>query len=281
MTSPRIVNTTQAAAWNGPEGENWADGSTTGRIDDGLVLPLLDAAGIAEGDRVLDIGCGTGDMTRLAAARAGRGRALGVDLSSPMVAHAGAIARAEGIANVDFVDGDAQAYPFDTGRFDIAISHFGIMFFDDPAAAFANVAQALRPGGRLAFVCPQAMERCDWYIAPLTALLGRPVTPDEAPSQMFSLAAPSTIAGTLGGAGFIDIKVEPMEAALRLGPDIDTTAGFYLGSGPVQAILERRPELTEARARESLAAALALYLGADGVRIPGAHWLVTARRSTL
>lgn len=281
---PRIANAAQAAAWNGPEGANWAEGSTTGAVDDGLVVPVIDASGIAGGDRVLDIGCGTGDMTRLAAGRAGRGghagRATGVDLSSAMVARATAIAAAEGIANVDFVEGDVQVHQFATGGFDVAVSHFGIMFFDDPGAAFANVARALRPGGRLAFVCPQAMELCDWYLVPLSALLGRPPAVDEAPSRMFSLAEPSTLDRLLAGAGFVDVRIDPADAALRLGPDVATAAGFYVGSGPVRGLLERRPDLTEDRARDILTAALGPYGRDDGVRIPGAHWLVTATRST-
>jgi SAM-dependent methyltransferase len=278
--APRIANTAQAAAWNGPEGANWADGSTTGAIDDGLIGPILDISGIADGDRVLDIGCGTGDMTRLAAVRAGRGRATGVDLSSAMVARATAIAAAEGIANVDFVEGDVQVHPFAAGGYDVAVSHFGIMFFDDPGAAFANVARALRPGGRLAFVCPQAMELCDWYVVPLAALLGHPPSAEEALSLMFSLAEPSTVDWLLGGTGFVDVRIDPVDAALRLGPDVDATVGFYAGSGPMRALLERQPDLTEDRARNLLAAALAPYGGDDGVRIPGAHWLVTATRST-
>jgi ubiquinone/menaquinone biosynthesis C-methylase UbiE len=275
-----IVNTEQAAAWNGPEGTHWRDAHRTGRVDDALVFPLVDAAAIAAGERVLDIGCGTGEMTLLAAWQAGAaGHARGVDLSSPMVDEARAAAAAQGIVNAEFEVGDAQVHPFTPASFDVAVSHFGIMFFGDPAAAFANVARALRPGGRLAFVTPQAMERCEWYLAPVAALLGHRPTADEAPSQMFSLAEPAVVERTLTDAGFADVRLTALPAALRFGPDVETATGFFVGAGPVRAVLERRDDLDEDRARELLTRALEPFLGDDGVRIPGAHWLVTARVS--
>jgi SAM-dependent methyltransferase len=273
------TNTGQAAAWDGPEGANWRAAHGTSSVDDALIRPLLHAAGVAVGERVLDIGCGTGDMTLLAARRAGadRGHALGVDISSQMVDHAVRAATDEGVANARFETGDVQVHRFAPASFDVAVSHFGIMFFADPTAAFANVARALRPGGRLAFVCPQAMERCEWYLAPLAALLGHRPTADEAPSQMFSLAEPSAAEEVLAGAGFVDIRSADLPAALRFGPDVATAARFFAGGGPVRAVLERRDDLDEDRARALLARALAPFAGDDGVRIPGAHWLVTAR----
>ncbi|MGP3913217.1 class I SAM-dependent methyltransferase [Nonomuraea sp. 10N515B] len=108
---------------------------------------------------MLDVGCGTGQTTRLAARTAPHGHALGVDLSEPMLARARATAIAEGITNLRFEQGDAQVHPFPEGGFDVAISRGGIMFFADPVAAFANIGRALRPSGRLAFVCLREMAR--------------------------------------------------------------------------------------------------------------------------
>ena len=195
-----------------------------------------------------------------------------------MVDQASAAAEAAGATNARFEVGDVQVHPFPPAAFDLAVSHFGIMFFEDAGAAFANVARALRPGGRLAFVCPQAMDRCEWYVVPLTALMGQRPTPDTAPSKMFSLADPAVIEDILGRAGFVDVRLEPLAAAQRFGPDVDTAVGFFAGSGPARAQLERRPDLDAARVRAALAEALAPYQGDDGVRIPGAHWLVTAQR---
>jgi SAM-dependent methyltransferase len=281
--SPRpLANPAQAAAWDGPEGANWraAHGSST--VDDALIRPLLAAAGIRPGERVLDIGCGTGEMTLLAAleagAAAGSGHAVGVDISAQMVAQARWAAGGQGVDNARFEVGDVQVHPFVPGSFDVAVSHFGIMFFADPTAAFANVARSLRPGGRLAFVCPQAMERCEWYLAPLAALLGHRPTAAEAPSQMFSLASPPVVDEVLTGAGFVDVHLADLPAALRFGADVPAATRFFAGGGPVRSVLERRPDISGEQANALLADALAPFAGDDGVRIPGAHWLVTARR---
>lgn len=285
--STSTPNADQRAAWNGTDGDHWAEASSTGSPDDGLVLPLLDAAAIAGGERVLDVGCGTGEMTLLAAQRTGgpaagdaagetAGGAVGVDLSAHMVEVAAAAAAAAGVANARFEVGDAQVHPFPPAAFDVAVSHFGIMFFDDPVAAFANVGRALRPGGRLAVVCPQAAERCEWYTVPLAGLLGHRPSAGEAPSLMFSLAEPGVVRDVLGRAGYTGVRLEPRAAALRFGSDLATAVRFFAGSGPVRAQVERRPELGD-RVVPLLERALAPYVGADGVRIPGEHWIVTAR----
>jgi SAM-dependent methyltransferase len=277
--APPIANLEQAAAWNGPEGANWAEAADAGGTEDVLIAPLLDAAAIAVDDRVLDIGCGTGDLTRSAARRAQQGTAVGLDLSSAMVDTARELAAWHSLDNARFEVGDAQVHPFPAASFDAAVSHFGIMFFEDPEVAFTNIGRALRPGGRLAFVCPQAMELCDWYVVPMTAVLGEPPTSESAPSRMFSLASPEVVHAVLGRAGFTGIRVAPQPAALHMAPDLAAAVRFYAGSGPVQALVQRRPELTEPRLHELLVEALRPYLGPTGVRIPGSHWLVTADRA--
>lgn len=174
----RVVNIDQAAAWNGPEGELWAENDKrTQGANDAVQRQLFGAAAIRPYEVVLDIGCGTGETTRIAARYADPGTAVGIDLSAPMVRQARAAAEEEGITNVRFDEGDAEVFPFPANGFDVAISQFGIMFFGNPVAAFTNIARALRPGGRLVFVCPQAMELCPWYTVPLTALL-RHARPD-------------------------------------------------------------------------------------------------------
>lgn len=277
---PDIVNQEQAAAWNGPEGAHWARHSARRAGDADLIVPLVEAAAIDAGDRVLDVGCGTGALARLAARWATPGHAVGVDLSTQMIEQARAQAATERISNVTFEVGDVQVHPFAEGSFDVAVSHFGAMFFGDPAAAFANIASALRPGGRLGFVCPQAMERCDWYGVPLAALLGHRPTPDEAPSAMFSLSRPDVVEQLLTGAGFDSVQLRPLDASLWFGQTPAAAAEFYLGSGPVRAILERADPSLAAGARDALEGAMAPFVTEDGVRIPGAHWLVTARRAT-
>jgi SAM-dependent methyltransferase len=273
--APTDATVDQAVAWNGPEGASWADHSSRRPADGDLVAPLLDAADLRPGIRVLDVGCGTGDLTRRAADHVGPGAATGIDLSTAMVEQARKASR-EGVR---YVVGDAQVHAFEAGSFDRVLSHFGIMFFADPVAAFANLARALAPGGRLLFVCPQTMERCDWYRVPLGALLGREPSSADAPSVMFSLANPHVIRSTLTAAGLDDVRITPIDASLWFGFTPAQAAEAFLGSGPVRAFLERTPTVPPEAARELLEAAVVPFTGLNGVRIPGAHWLVDARAS--
>ncbi len=160
-------NTAMAELWNGLSGENWI------RFDEhhdrGLRRwgeAVLAAAAPAAGERVLDVGCGTGWMTRAAARAVGDGHALGVDISELLVARATAKAEDEGVANVAFTVADAQDHPFEPESVDLAISRFGVMFFADAVAAFANVSRALAPGGRLAFACWQELRHNHWILVP-------------------------------------------------------------------------------------------------------------------
>ncbi|GAA4973069.1 SAM-dependent methyltransferase [Nonomuraea thailandensis] len=276
-----IVNTEQAAAWNGPEGAHWAEHNPAdGGFNAELTAPLLTAANIRPDDHVLDIGCGTGETTRLAARQARDGHAVGIDLSAAMLQQARAAAEAAGLGNVAFEEGDAQAYPFAAGRYQVAISRFGIMFFADPVAAFANIGRALRPGGRLVFVCPRSMADNDWYVVPLSALHKRLGTATLPESGMFSLADPAHTTDVLTRAGFSEVTLRPLDAPMDFGADAHAAADGYLGSGPVLAVLEQPGGLTRATARDLLADALRPYESPDGVRIPGGHWLVVARRPT-
>ena len=148
-----MVNAAMAAAWDGPEGEQWARHARQyDRVVEGYQRWLMAAAAIAPGSTVLDIGCGTGETSRAAAVAAGAGSVLGVDLSTAMLDEAARRATAAGIGNVRFVRADAQVHRFEAAAFDLAISRFGVMFFANPVAAFANIAAALRPGGRLVVV---------------------------------------------------------------------------------------------------------------------------------
>ena len=276
-----IVNTEQAAAWNGYEGRHWADNQDRwDAVAGGLNDHLLAGAAIDERDRVLDIGCGTGQTTRLAARRARRGHVLGVDLSAPMLARARATAAAEGITNVRFEQGDAQVHPVPTGSADVAISRCGIMFFADPVAAFANIARALRPGGRLAFVCPQEMTSNDWFRVPMTALLGHPPRPStttpDAPG-MFSLADPARIGDVLTSAGFRDATPIPIRVSMEYGADAAGAAEFVLSTGPVQFHLRDAGPAGVEQVRAALTTAMQPYQERDAVRLPGVWWLVVAQ----
>ncbi|MEV6328729.1 class I SAM-dependent methyltransferase [Streptomyces sp. NPDC051909] len=278
---PETVNTTQEQAWNGPEGAHWARHQDRwNAVNEGFDEPLLTAAGIADGHRTLDIGCGAGQTTVLAARRAApTGRALGLDLSGPMLAEARARAAREGVAGAVFVQGDAQTHPLEAGAFDAAISRYGVMFFADPEAAFRNIARALRPGGRLAFVCPAEPELNDWLVA-MTSLrellpvgdLGTPGRPG-----MFSLSAPDRIHAVLTAAGLTGIAVDRADAHGNWGADAEDAAAFLLRSGPGQHAMEQVDPAAQDRARHALTDHLRAHETADGtVRLRSASWLVTA-----
>jgi SAM-dependent methyltransferase len=273
----QTANTEQAQAWNGYEGTYWADHHDRwNTVVSGINDELFAAAEIGQDAQVLDVGCGAGQTTRLAARTARHGHATGVDLSGPMLARARATATEEGITNVRFEQGDAQVHPFAESGFDVAISRGGIMFFADPVAAFANIGRALRPDGRITFACLREVEHNDWFTVPLTALLGRkPEFSDDAPYApgMFSLADPGRISGVLTEAGFQDVRTVPVDTTMVYGRDAAT---FILGTGPVRFNLRDADQTAIDQARERLTAALRPYEESDAVRMRGAWWVVTA-----
>ncbi|MGQ0521154.1 MAG: methyltransferase domain-containing protein [Actinomycetota bacterium] len=241
---------------------------------------LLAAARLEPHSEVLDVGCGTGVSTRQVARIATAGRVVGVDVSAPMVRQAGARSRAEGLANAAYQEADAQTHPFEPASFDVVLSRFGAMYFTDPPAAFANLAAALRRGGRLALVAWQGLEHNRWMSAVREAVaLGRPAPPLPAGTPgAFGLADRRMVAGVLAGAGFAGVEVEDAAEQVTFGPDVDRAFDFVSTLGFAKDGLahlrgrERREAL--ARLRATLAAA---DTGA-GVRFPSRAWIVTATR---
>ncbi|MFI8100748.1 class I SAM-dependent methyltransferase [Streptomyces sp. NPDC086023] len=278
----RIANTSQAEAWNGYEGEQWARSQERwDAVNDGFNQPLLDAAAITETDRVLDIGCGAGRSTLLAARRAARGRALGLDLSGPMLERARAGAQREGVENVSFVQGDAQVHPFDTECFDAVISRYGMTFFADPVTAFANLHGALRPGGRLAFVCAAEAEANEWLeaLASLEGILplggfGKPGGPG-----MFSLTDPDRIRDLLAAGGFTGVDVQRIEVPGDWGADAADAAAFLLDSGPGRHLLSQITPPEQVEARQALTQTLRRHEADGAVWLRSSSWLVTATGS--
>lgn len=166
-------NADQTQQWNGEDGANWVcNAAQYDTMADGFTEHLFAAAAIADDDQVLDIGCGTGQTTRLAARRAVRGHATGIDLSAPMLDLARRRTAEENLPNATLVLGDAQLHRIPSGTFTVAISRAGVMSFADPVAAFVNIRGALQPGGRLAFVGHR--ETNDTPV--LDALLGAGIT---------------------------------------------------------------------------------------------------------
>ena len=173
---------------------------------------MFGAAEISPGERVLDVGCGCGETTIAAArvaAAAGSGTggfALGLDLSGPMLEVAHRLAAKSGVRNVWFVQGDAQNCPLRRVSCDVMISSFGVMFFDDPVAAFARIAGAMRRGGRLAFLCWQHDSRNELLAIPLHAFGVHMRLPGRAVSDLF--VDPQQIKGLLSSTGWDEIEID-------------------------------------------------------------------------
>jgi len=227
-------------------------------------------------DHVLDIGCGTGQTTRLAARAARAGRALGVDISAPAVERARRLATGERLGNVTFEQADAQVHPFPQDHFDLAVSRLGTMFFADPVAAFANVGRALRPAGRLVMLVWQAADRNEWDVA-----IRRSLTAPEGPvdAGAFSLADPPAVRQILGAAGFADIAFTDVQEPVHYGPDVAAALDWARRFACTSELLERLDPASAAAAVGRLRETLAAHLSDEGVRFDSRAWLVTARRS--
>ena len=273
------MNQAQIEHWNGPEAQRWVE--LQDRYDRQLepfADVLLDVSSLSSSATVLDIGCGCGATTRRAARRSER--AVGVDISGPMLERARATAASEGVTNVEFVQADVQTNAFDEG-FDTAISRFGVMFFDDPLAAFANVASALRPAGRLAFVCWQELARNDWLLLPgMAAARYLPLPEQSGGPGPFSLADRDALNTLLQSAGFAAIDIASYEVPMLLGGGgtVDEALSFLLHSGMARAMFDGAApadaELATAAARNVLEE----HYEEGGVRLNAASWVVTARR---
>jgi SAM-dependent methyltransferase len=276
-----IANVEQAAAWDGPEGDHWTEHAE--RYDRTIKrhrARLLDAGMITTSADVLDIGCGTGALTREAARQASTGSVLGMDLSAKMLARARELSSAQGLTNVRFTQADAQVHPFTDGSVDTVISSFGTLFFRDPGAAFANIARALRPGGRICMLAWRELARNDWLIAIRTALAaGRtlPEPPRDAPGP-FGLADANRVRELLAGAGFDDIHFEPIDEAIDWGTDTDDACNFLRVYGPVKGLIENLDDSTKAAAFDQLRATVAVHETDYGVLFGSSAWLITAQR---
>lgn len=274
-----VINTQQSEMWNGYEGTRWAEQEDRWDAINGVFnADLFERAGIATSHRVLDVGCGNGQTTRLAAREATAGEAVGIDLSVPMLDRARAAAERDGLANVQFVHGDAQAHPFADAEFDVNISRFGLTFFADAVAALSNIHRALRPGGRLAAVCVGDYSRGDW--APVIgAMAGNlPLQFLEQPNPRDALADPDNIQAVLTAAGFTEVSTTEAVRPNIWGSSAEDAAAFMLNFGPVHSVYEQVDAGTAAKARDAVAAVFQTHLTGDGVVLQTPAWVIGATR---
>jgi ubiquinone/menaquinone biosynthesis C-methylase UbiE len=241
---------------------------------------LRRAYALRRDEDVVDIGCGTGQTTREAAREAPDGRTVGIDNSAAMVDGARELTEVEGPDNVTFVCSDAQIYRFPSESFDVAISRFGTMFFRDPIPAFANIAHALRPGGRLVMMVWQAHERNEWSVAIADALAGEKgfVPPAAQELDPFSLADPDTVIRTLGAAGFADVTFADVREPVYFGPDVATALRWIRGFACTSEVMSSQDSTSEELILERLRETLVTHMRADGIWFDSQAWIVRARR---
>lgn len=280
--SEEVANVDMARAWDGEEGEQWAKfAEEYDNANRSIWARFLDTEPITRTDCVLDIGCGCGQSTRDAARQACQGSALGVDLSASMLAVAQRRATAEGLTNVAFRHVDAQVHAFDPGSFDIAISRFGAMFFENRTAAFENIAAALRPGGRLAVLAWQDVTKNEWIMTVREALAaGRdlPMPPIGAPGPM-GLADEHDVHTLLSYVGFESVELTAMAEPIWFGADAVAAYEFVGGIGIVKGLSDGLDPDTRAAAHDRLRAALRAHETPEGVRFDSGVWLISATKA--
>jgi SAM-dependent methyltransferase len=276
-TMNTAANIEQALRWNGEGGEHWiAHRERHEELRRDLIPRLLAAAAAGPGDQVLDVGCGCGETTiALARAVGPGGGALGLDLSAPMLAVARGLAAEAGLANVQFVQADAQIHPLPPARYDVVLSSFGVMFFNDPAAALGNILGALRPGGRLTFLCWQGAGSNELFGLPQAAVEQHTVA-EPAGDEPFT--DPGQIAALLTGAGATGITVEPVAGTARLGADVADVLGYVRGMGRYRRLFAELDDDLAGRILGTLAERYAARQRGDGIWIDLAAWLVRAAR---
>ena len=274
------ANQDQVDFWNGRMGHEWV--VLQERMDANLSAihqALMPFAAPKAGEAVLDIGCGTGTTSMALADAVGpKGRVTGLDVSREMLGLAKQ--RGAGRANLNFVESDASQAAFQP-EYDLLFSRFGVMFFDDPAAGFANLRQAARPGGRIAFVCWRTPQENLWASAPMAA--AKPFLPDMPPVDPlvpgpFAFADADRIRAILEQAGFKDTRIEKFDGVMDMGRDLDLTAAQMLRIGPVARATADMDEAAKAKVIEAVREALGRFIRADGsIAPPVACWLVAAR----
>ncbi|MGD9762321.1 MAG: class I SAM-dependent methyltransferase [Candidatus Binatia bacterium] len=279
-------NAEQITYWNESAGPKWS--TLQALIDEqlrALGLLAMERANPRPGERALDVGCGCGEATLELARRVAPGGAVtGIDVSAPMLERAAAQSPVPGV-DLRFELADAQTHAFAPEAFDLLYSRFGVMFFADPDAAFANLIRALKRGGRLAFICWQSPQDNPWMTVPLDAALQHvpapsPPPPATAPGP-FAFADPERVRGILTRAGFVNVALEPVRMMLTLGGggDLDTAVDYVMRIGPTSRLLEEagNPALRP-RVIAAIRAALVPFATARGVRMDSATWIATAWR---
>lgn len=272
--------------WNGANGDLWvANQARLDRMLEPFGRALFATASARPGEAVLDIGCGAGASTfDFAEAIGAAGRVLGVDISQALIQRARE--QAAEVANVEFRLADAATASLGEA-FDLIVSRFGVMFFDDPTAAFVRMRQALKPGGRLVFVCWRESKINDWTRLPMAAvrdLVPPPPPPDPEAPGPFSFGDGSRVERILREAGYVDIEIKPFDHPILFGEGatadaaVDDAVDLALQVGPLSRLLADHAGDVRRQALAAVRLAFRRKVAAQGVLLDGAAWIVTAGR---
>lgn len=277
--SRQINNEEQSALWNGTAGRAWIEAQP---LLDEVLKPFADLLVLAVAAKsarcVLDVGCGTG-ATSLAVARllGVNGHCIGVDISEPMIAVARARA-ARDSSTASFIRADAQDLSFESARFDMIISRFGVMFFADPVSALANLRCAATDDAELCFLAWRSSEEnpfmttAERAAAPLLPTI--PPRELDAPGQ-FAFADSRRVARNLEEGGWAEIDIQPVECPCAF-PETDLVR-YFTQLGPLARVLHEADERTRTRIIAKVRAAFDPFVHADEVRFNAACWKIGAR----
>ena len=273
------INQDQKEFWNGPGGESWVTGQET---LDAAMRPvtdvLLKAAAVKSSDRVTDIGCGTGQTTLEIAKRAAS--ALGVDVSAPMLALAKDRAQQAGLSNVQFEQRDAQTEELQADA-TLAMSRFGVMFFEDPVAAFTNIRRQMADDGRLCFACWKTPRENAWVSLPMSIVrqhIQDDTPPDPLAPGPFAFADDARVRSLLEEAGWTDVDLAPAEFDMAWGESPEAAAHGLIERGPLRRIFVGDPFISE-ETKQAIIKGIqdALPPSDGGIFLKGAIWIVTAK----
>lgn len=282
MSQATQVNLAERAFWAAEGPQQYAEHGTRWEA---MMAPfgaaMFDAVALEPGEHVLDVGCGWGATTVDAAERvAPTGSVVGVDFSAQMLETARQ--RASGLDNITLLEADAQVHQFEPASFDAVISRFAAMLFEDPPAAFANLHRAVKPGGRLAFVCWQGPLNTEWVAVALGAaagLMGRqPDLGEPGAPGPFAFADGDRARSLVEAGGFAEVRLQSVTRPQRIARDTDDAAEFVLAQPESKQLLDGASQQVRAAVADALREAFTPYAGPHGVVTDASAWLVTARR---
>ena len=282
-----MPNSDQIACWNGDMAANWVEHNA---LMEAMLAPvgerILDTLLLPATARALDVGCGCGHPTLSLAQRIGPdGSVTGIDVSAPMLALAEELAVQDTAdrAEVTFLEADAQTHAFKPESLEIVFSRFGVMFFDDPVAAFSNIHNALTVNGQLAFCCWQPRAVNPFMTMPAMAALELLPAPPEMPPRTpgpFAFAEADYVEAILTEAGFKDIAITPISHPLVFGSglSVEEIVERLVNIGPIAQMVREAPEGLQQPVREKIIAAVSpFYEQSSGMTLDGQFWQVTAR----